>query len=115
MEQAVAGAMITKKRKQYERSAPRFDFITLAWFKRVDAEASESEEGIARSCDISEAGVGAILTRRLPVGALVLLQLVTRDTKVCAVATVVHCAQLDDGRFRVGLQVGCVPPADRAA
>jgi hypothetical protein len=97
-----------------QRSAPRHNLITLAWFKRVDDAALESDEGIARSFDVSSTGAGLVTTISMPVGSRLLLQLVIPNGKVSAVARVMNVTPAGNGAFRLGLQVYAVPPTDLA-
>ena len=108
---------MTKALKQLSvderRVAARYEFAAFAWYKRIDDAAEASEEGVARSCDISETGVGIVTARALPVGAKVFLKIIAAGASVSAIARVMHCRALENGNFRLGLEVFCVPPTDR--
>ena len=97
-----------------QRSAPRHGIITLAWFKRVDDAALDSDEGIARSFDVSAAGIGLVTARSLPVGSRLVLQIAIPNGKVTAIARVMNVIPAATGAFRLGLQVYSVAPTDLA-
>jgi hypothetical protein len=94
------------------RVAPRHSLVTLAWYKRIDDAAAESEEGVARSFDVSSGGAGLVATQEIQVGARLLLQLVIPNGKLTAVAHVRNVTATGNGTYRLGLQVYCVPPTD---
>jgi hypothetical protein len=95
------------------RASARYDFATFVWFKRIDDGANPSEEGVARSCDISETGVGLVTAKLLPAGAQLFLKLVASGASVSVIARVTHCRPVDNGSFRLGLKIECIPPTDR--
>jgi hypothetical protein len=105
---------MTEPPPESRRAAPRHGLITLVWFKRVDDAALDSDEGIARSFDVSTGGTGLVTTMAMPVGARVFLQLVIPNGKISAVARVMNVRPADNGAFRLGLQVYGIPPTDRA-
>jgi hypothetical protein len=95
------------------RASERLTFITFTWYKRVDDAAQPSEEGVARSCDISNTGAGMVTSRALPAGARVFVEVVSRVGNLSALCRVMHCAPTHDGCFRVGLRIEFVPPTDQ--
>ena len=97
---------------QNKRAAPRHEYINFAWYKRVDDGANELDEGVARSCDVSDAGVGMVVTRPMPGAAKVFLELIGRAGSISAVGTVMHCSDLGNGCFRVGIRIDSIPPTD---
>lgn len=95
-----------------QRAAARHEYINFAWYKRIDDGAQEQEEGVARSCDVSESGVGMVVTCRLPSAARLFLELISRAGSISAVGTVMHCADVGNGCFRIGIRVDSIPPTD---
>ena len=95
------------------RSYERYQFSTFAWYKRVDEGASDDEEGVARSCDVSLKGVGLVTTRELPVGAVLFLEIVSQEGSVSVVGRVQHGRPTGAGQYRLGLLVYCIPPTDQ--
>jgi hypothetical protein len=99
------------------RRAERRTCVKFAWFRRIDEttdEPSGAEEGIARSCDISETGVGLIVPAALPAGARVFVEIVTTAGYLNFIGRVMHCRERDEGCFRVGIHMEIVPPTNRA-
>jgi len=99
------------------RRAERHSCVKFAWFRRIDETTSESsgaEEGIARSCDLSETGVGLIVPAALPVGARVFIEIVTTAGNLNFIGRVMHCRERDEGCFRAGIHMEIVPPTNRA-
>jgi hypothetical protein len=87
--------------------------VSFAWYKRIDDEARESEEGVARSCDVSQDGLGLVTTRVLPVGSRVLVELITETGNLSVVGTVRHCSPREQEQVRIGVFVEIVPPTDK--
>jgi hypothetical protein len=100
-------------RNPHHRASERLSFITFAWYRRVDDEAQVSEQGVARSCDISDTGAGLVTSRELPAGSRIFLEVTSRVGNLSAIAVVAHCAPTHDGCFRVGLRIEFVPPTDQ--
>jgi hypothetical protein len=98
-----------------QRRAARHVFITFAWYKRIDDAALHDEEGVARSCDVSEDGVGIVTSRPLPVSARLFLELIAGTTRLSALGRVVHSAVLPNGHFRLGVRIESVPPTCKLA
>jgi hypothetical protein len=98
---------------QEKRISQRFLFVSFAWFKRIDDAATQGEEGVARSCDISQTGTGMVTNRPLPVGSRVFLKLVSPLGNVSVLGKVMHCRGVENGCFRVGILIECVPPTDQ--
>ena len=98
-----------------KRVATRHEYINFAWYKRVDDSAMDSEEGVARSCDVSEGGVGMVVTRKIPAGARLFMELISRAGRISAIGTVKHCTDVGNGQFRIGIGIVSVPPTDQLA
>jgi hypothetical protein len=96
-----------------KRGASRLDYVHFAWYKRIDDSALESEEGVARSCDVSGSGVGMITTRSLSAGSRLFIELIGRVGRISAIGTVVHCADVGNGCFRLGIRIDTLPPTDQ--
>jgi hypothetical protein len=97
------------------RELPRSSFISFIWYKRLgDGAAEAPAEGLARSCDISEAGVGLVTPREIPAGALIFVEIATPEGGVSAVGRVMHSRALGNGAYRLGIQLEVVPPTDHA-
>jgi hypothetical protein len=99
----------SSNRRIYERH----HFATFALYKRVDEGASDEEEGVARSCDVSLKGAGIVTTRELPAGARLFLEIVGQGGSVSVVGRVMHCTPTGAGQYRVGILVYCIPPTDQ--
>ena len=97
-----------------QRAATRYNLVTLAWYKRIDDRAADTEEGVARSFDVSEEGAGLVAAQAIPVGTRILLQLVIPYGRVTALARVANSRPVANGAYQLGLQVYCVPPPDVA-
>lgn len=95
-----------------QRRTPRHEYINFGWYKRIDSGARDAEQGVARSCDVSDSGVGMILTRPLPKAAQLFLELIGRAGSISAIGTVMHCADVGNGCFRVGIRIDSIPPTD---
>ena len=109
---------MTPARSQHEsRRARRQSFITFVWYKCVGADGqhdAEGEEGLARSCDISEGGLGLVTSRPLPTGARLFVEITSRLGSLSLVARVTYCRPGSSaGTHHVGLDVEIVPPNDR--
>ncbi len=95
------------------RTNPRQQYVNFAWYKRIDASGPDGEEGVAHSCDVSRTGAGLVAGRPLPAGARLFIELIIRGGRVSMVATVMHCRELGNGRYRVGVEINVMPPMDR--
>lgn len=95
------------------RSGQRWGLITFAWYKRVDDAAAADEEGVARSCDVSAAGLGMVTARHLEVGARLFIELMTNAGNVSLIGRVRNLRPAPGGCFRLGILVEALPPSDR--
>lgn len=98
-----------------QRHAVRHSFITFAWYKRIDDGAADEEQGVARSCDVSNDGVGMVTTRNLPLNAYLFLELIAGGSRISALGRVKHTAAMANGHFRVGIRIQSVPPTCKLA
>lgn len=93
------------------RQAPRNPMIRFVWY-RVLVEDGPAAEGVARSCDVSNSGIGIQTTREIPPGATLFVEIAAQDFNLSAVGRVVHCAARGD-TYRVGIAFVVIPPNDR--
>jgi len=101
----------------HQRTAQRKPIVAFVWYRVVDDNAdgdADVSEGIARSCDVSQGGVGIFTSRPLPTKARVFLEIATAVGNISAVGTITHCSQADDDYHRSGIHIEIVPPNDRA-
>jgi len=61
----------------------------------------------------SRTGAGLVAGRPLPAGARLFIELIIRGGRVSMVATVMHCRELENGRYRIGVEINVMPPMDR--
>ncbi len=111
---AAAPAAETADGELNNRRAPRRSFVHFAWFQRIDSSEAEPAQGVVRSCDVAEKGVGFLATQPLPRGARLFLVLVSPMGRVSAVGTVAHCRLAETGYHRIGVAIDIVPPTDQA-
>jgi hypothetical protein len=93
------------------RAEPRHGYVHFAWYKRIDSSEKDGEEGVARSCDVSEGGVGMITSRPLPAGARLFIELICRDGRVAAIGTVAHADEAGNGCYRIGIRMEIFSPS----
>jgi hypothetical protein len=98
-----------------QRRTKRHPFIAFAWYKRVDDRAASDEEGVARSCDVSDGGIGMVTTRPFPLNAYLFIELIAGESRISALGRVMHSSALTSGHFRVGVRVESVPPTCQLA
>ena len=92
------------------RRQERYRYITFTWYHSAMSDRDNPEEGIARSCDISEQGLGMITARPLPQGGGLLVAMVSRFGNLTVYGRVMFCMPLGEESFRIGVHVDCVPP-----
>jgi PilZ domain len=98
-----------------QRSSERFPLVTFCWYKRIDDAAEDTEEAMGKLCDVSEGGVGLLSTKAAPVGARLLLEIVSKAGRVSLLGTVTYCVATGNrGGLRIGVKINTVPPNDRA-
>ncbi len=97
------------------REATRHILVNLMWYKILDDESGEtgpSGEGISKSRDISETGVGIYVTRPMPVGKNIFIELAVKDFSLSALGKIVYSTPTSDGYHRVGIKFVVVPPKE---
>jgi hypothetical protein len=98
---------------QHQRSWERVKHICLAW---IEGESGEAIEGLARTLDLSPAGAGLVLSRELPVGTRVAVELLLPGSlRLKASGEVVHTLPLEGGQFRIGVRFFSAPVLADAA
>jgi c-di-GMP-binding flagellar brake protein YcgR len=99
------------------REAPRTLTVDFVWYKVLDTDGDleKSEEGIFKMRDISHTGLGLYVTKPLPVGTLVFIEICSRMLRLSAVGEVVNIRETKQGYFRIGIRFRVMPPNDRLA
>jgi hypothetical protein len=100
------------------RDAPRRDFVTISWWSLIpDAARGEdqAQSGLAQVCDISGTGIGLVMARVIPIGALMYTRFVSKDCSVAAVGRVVYCGEIGPTSWRCGIHFEVISPLDRVA
>jgi hypothetical protein len=88
------------------RDAARVKLTCLAWIEDGGAQL----QGIARAVDLTTKGVGMILSRAVPTGQRVVVELMlSGPLRLRAQGAVVHSTALPDGQFRVGVKLDAAP------
>lgn len=97
-----------------DRVATRHLTINFVWYKIIeDEEDSErQDEGISKSSDLSETGVGILMTRLIPKGKKVFIEIATKNFNISAVGKIVYTKYEEEGFYRVGIQFIVIPPND---
>jgi hypothetical protein len=96
------------------RLAARHTTVNFIWYKIIEDsdDSKQSDEGISKSSDISETGVGMLVTRLIPKGKKVFVEIATKDFNISAVGQIVYTKYEGEGFYRVGIQFLAVPPND---
>ena len=96
------------------RKEERHEIISFIWFKSIPTSPDvASVEGIARTSDLSNAGLGIVTNQAIAIGTWLFVEIRTRRGSISAVACAMHERRMDDGRHRTGLSLVVVPPEDR--
>jgi hypothetical protein len=93
------------------RTAARRPYVNFVWYRAL---TTSEDEGVARSCDVSQSGIGIVTPRALEVGTLLMLEVVTSAGNLSAVARVQHTRDSAGDCFRLGLEIVTMPPTDRS-
>ena len=108
---------LTDSSESGKRRAQRKPVVAFVWYKLISGVAggeSAKVSGLARSCDVSDGGIGIVTSEHLPLGVRVFLEIATAIGNVSAVGAIMHCSEVERGYFRSGIQIEIVPPNDRA-
>jgi hypothetical protein len=97
-----------------KRKSQRRALFTFCWYKRVDDAALDNEEAVANLQDVSDGGLGMLTPQAPPIGARLLVEIVSNVGRVSLLGRVSNCAPLNGRAYRVGLRVETVPPNDLA-
>jgi len=92
------------------RRSGRVNVVSFAWFQVL----GEKEGGLARSCDISNRGIGIVTSRPVEAGSRMFIKLAHKGRSVSLLGLVMH-SRPEGELFRLGLELEIVPPVDRAA
>lgn len=86
---------------QEARAAARVKHACLAWVEGPGV----SVEGLARTIDVSASGAGLILSKPLPTGERVVVDLLLMgQLKLRATGVVMHSTKINDSQVRVGVR-----------
>lgn len=98
------------------RITRRIPLVRFVWYKVLDRELDEVErslEGISKSCDISETGVGLYTTQHIPIGTPIFLEIATKRFNLSCIGKVAYSRNADGKFFRIGIRFVLLPPNDR--
>jgi CheY-like chemotaxis protein len=99
-----------------QRASPRRRISSMVWYRPIgDAGSAPRPAGLGRSLDLSETGVGLMLTRPLPVREKFLLEIskpARPRAQLRAVVEVRHSSEAAGGFYRVGMRILAIPPGD---
>lgn len=97
------------------RVAARHITVKFVWYKVLPSELNGEDfpnEGISKTCDISETGIGLHVPRGLPVGSHIFIEINTRNFNLSAVGKIVYSKATMEGYHRVGAHFLVIPPND---
>jgi len=98
------------------RVAARQELVRFVWYSVISEQAGAEQsaaEGLSRTCDISQTGIGLWTITPLPPGASVFLEIALTTFTMSAVGKVMNGNVDQDGWYRAGIQFRVVPPNDR--
>ena len=96
----------------HRRRSQRHTVATMVWYKVVPHEAEATPEGVARSVDISQSGLGIIVPSSLPLKRLIWLELSAGQVRMSALGKTVFSIN-EREYYRVGIEFVVIPPNDR--
>jgi hypothetical protein len=103
-------------RSAERRITKRHSLVRFVWYKVLSNEFDQLEsslEGISKSCDISETGVGLYATSHIPVNTPVFLEIATLKFNISCIGKVAYSRQSEKNYFRIGVRFVLLPPNDR--
>lgn len=103
-------------KSEERRIAKRHSLVRFVWYKVLTNEFDQLEsslEGISKSCDISETGVGLYTTSPIPIGTPVFLEIATLKFNISCIGKVAYSRQSENNYFRIGVRFVLLPPNDR--
>ena len=98
------------------RVASRHSTVKFVWYRVLSLESDGEDfpsEGISKTCDISETGIGLHAPRALPVGRIIFLEIATTEFNLSAIGKIIYSRPTTEGYHRVGVHLTIVPPNDR--
>lgn len=98
------------------RVASRHTTVKFVWYKVLPLESNGEDfpnEGISKTCDISETGIGLHVPRGLPNGRQIFIEINTKEFNLSAVGKIIYSRATMEGYHRVGVHFLVVPPSDR--
>ena len=98
------------------RVASRYSTVKFVWYQVLKMESDGEDfpsEGISKTCDISETGIGLHAPRALPVGRIIFLEIATTEFNLSAIGKIIYSRPTTEGYHRVGVHFTIVPPNDR--
>jgi hypothetical protein len=103
-------------RKSDNRKAERHPTINFVWYRVIGIRADEDQnpvEGLAKSCNISETGLGLLVPIPLPVDEKIFVEIAIKNFNLSAVGRIVFSIPIEGNYQQVGIQFLAVPPNDR--
>ncbi len=98
------------------RIASRYSTVKFVWYRILRLESDGENfpsEGISKTCDISETGIGLHAPRALPVGRMIFVEIATTEFNLSAIGQIVYSKPTAEGYHRIGVHFTIVPPNDR--
>jgi hypothetical protein len=98
------------------RIASRYSTVKFVWYRILKLESNGENfpnEGISKTCDISETGIGLHAPRALPVGRMVFVEIATTEFNLSAIGKIIYSKPTTEGYHRIGVHFTIVPPNDR--
>jgi hypothetical protein len=103
-------------RSEERRIAKRHSLVRFVWYKVLTNEFDQLEsslEGISKSCDISETGVGLHTTSPISIDTPVFLEIATLKFNISCIGKVAYSRKSENSYFRIGVRFVLLPPNDR--
>jgi hypothetical protein len=97
------------------RVAIRHITVKFVWYKVLPQESDGEDfpnEGISKTCDISETGIGLHVPRGLPLGRQIFIEINTKEFNLSAVGKIIYSKATMEGYHRVGVHFVVIPPND---
>jgi hypothetical protein len=98
------------------RIASRYSTVKFVWYRILRLESDGEKlpsEGISKTCDISETGIGLHAPRALPVGRMIFVEIATTEFNLSAIGHIVYSKPTAEGYHRIGVHFTIIPPNDR--
>jgi hypothetical protein len=70
-------------------------------------------EGISKTCDLSEIGIGLHTPQALPIGRMIFVEIAMQEFNLSAIGKILYSKPTTEGYHRVGVRFTIVPPNDR--